>query len=94
MSKATTICLLGAGVYISMLYPDKKVPLIIGIGAASSLLYTGSLFEFDRLITDQPLSKASYGYWMIKGGILGLGMMTGSLASMIARRKAAIAPRK
>lgn len=63
----------------------RRVPLSVGIIATSSLFYAGSMMEFDNIVTDQPLSRTSCGYWMIKGGVFGAGLVSGSLVSSIFR---------
>lgn len=69
----------------SFMYTRKRMPLSLGIVATSSLFYAGSMLEFDNLVTAQPLSKRSCGYWMIKGGVFGVGLVSGSLVSSVLR---------
>lgn len=83
MSGVVNICILGAGVCTSLVCTRKKVPLSVGIMATSSLFYAGSMIEFDNLVTAQPLSKTSCGYWMIKGGVFSAGFVSGSLVSSV-----------
>lgn len=86
MPKLINLCFLGAGAYTSSLCSRKKGPFVSGVLATSSLFYIGSLVEFDNLITDQPVQKSSYGYWMFKCGLFGAGLASGSLISGLAEK--------
>ncbi|ELQ76772.1 hypothetical protein THOM_0211 [Trachipleistophora hominis] len=67
------------GILSSTIPQKPSKPLIIGALGTFSLFYTGSIMEFDNLVTMRPVKKSSVGYWMLCGGVMCAGLMGGGL---------------
>lgn len=79
----STFLSLTTGILTSTLPQEPSKPLIIGALGTFSLFYTGSIMEFDNLVTMRPVRKSGVGYWMLCGGVMCAGLMGGGLVRSV-----------
>ena len=79
----TSICLFSVGALSSRISRNKSMLLLGGILSSSVLFYSGSMMEFINLSSGQELSKKKPGYWMINGGVIGVGLAIGAFTSIL-----------
>lgn len=78
MALKSTLIFLGIGVITSRYAKTMRYPVTLSTIGMFSLLYTGSMMEFDNLVTQKTLSKIKPGFWVIGSGAVCAGLGVGT----------------
>lgn len=78
MLTSTCLCF-ATGLVASAIARKPSQPVLVGLAGTFTLFYAGSLSEFDRLVTMRPVRKDGIGHWLLCGGVMSAGLVSGGI---------------